>query len=980
MKRFSRVGLIILVAAIFAACTTQKKKDDLSMVGKLYHNTTAKYNGYFNANELLELAVIQLDAQHEDNYNKVLEMYKYIAADNPQALASDLDKAMEKVSVVVNLHRPSIWTDDCYLLLGKAQFLKQDYETAEETFRYMVDEFSPSAMAKKEKKLTKRKKGKSGSDGAKPAKKSKKQIARERKKRIKERKKANRQLKKRRKRGKTTRAKKSDNKENTEPVKKEEKPELTRPDEEEDDAPFTGIIRLNDTDQSIESDPENYFMKHRPAYQEGVLWLSKTLIERDKNSEAMRLLSQLENDAKTFPDILREVKALKAYNSIRRKNYAEAVAELHDAIELQMNGRTKARYSYIVGQLEQRLGNGDRAYAAYEQVLKYNPTFEMEFSSKLKMAQNAWLSGKGTAEEAMKVLEKMLNDDKNANFKDQVYYAMADIALKQGNRPEAIKYLSLSLQNSLSNRSQKSEAYYALGTLFFENEDYVSAKAYFDSTLMVMANTDERYNEVDRLSKNLKDISERLQLITLQDSLLSISRLSDDEKRELALAIKKEQEEKKRKAQEAQESKAGGDKFTPITGRRPGASGGGGTALRKDSDFFAYDDKAVKRGRREFTRKWGTRGLEDNWRRSNQTGGDLNGSDSDLEEEVVVALDDEEIEKLLGDVPGSAGEIATAELKIKEAMYELGSLYRERLKNNKKTIEVLEQLHEKYPGNNYELESWYLLHLTHKDEGNAAKAQFYYDKIQEKFPTTNYAKMLRDPEFAAKFQDEEKKQNLQYNEIYGYFDQGQYNVAFERSKAMMDKLLGQHPLKPRYALLIAMCTGNIQGKDAYVKELQEVIAKYPDTPEQKRAREILRILGVTTARLPGKEEAKNSNFEFKAEELHYIIIVFNEDIRLTENKAKVSDYNREYHKLDRIRISNVYLGKENDVPVLVLRRFKDKDEAMKYYYGVEKNRKDFIESNISYNLYPVSQSNYRNILKAKSVDGYDQFFKDNYLN
>ncbi len=976
MKRFNRVGIILLVAAVFAACTTQKRKDDLSMMGKLYHNTTAKYNGYFNANELLELSVLQLESQHEDNYNKVLEMYPEVAADNPQAVAADLDKAMEKVSVVVNLHRPSIWTDDCYLLLGKAQFLKQDYETAEETFRYMVDEFSPSAMAKKEKKLKKRKKGSSG-DGAKPARKSKKQVARERKKRIKERKKANRQLKKRRKKGKPARSKKED-KENNEPVKKEEKPELTRPDEEEDDAPFTGMIHLNDTDQTIESDPENYFMKHRPAYQEGVLWLAKTLIERDKNSEAVRLLTQLENDTKTFPDILREAKALKAYNSIRRKNYAEAVAELHDAIDLEKNGRKKARYSYIIGQLEQRLGNGDRAYAGYEQVLKYNPTFEMEFSSKLKMAQNAWLSGKGTAEEAMKVLEKMLNDDKNANYKDQVYYAMADIALKQGDRPKAIEYLSLSLQNSLSNRSQRSEAYYALGTLFFENEDYVSAKAYFDSTLMVMANTDERYNEVDRMSKNLTDIADRLQLITLQDSLLAISRLSDDEKRELALAIKKEQEEKKRKAQEAQESKAGGG-YTPVSGRRPGGSSGG-TALRKESDFFAYDDKAVKRGKREFIRKWGTRSLEDNWRRANKTGGDLDSSDNGFEDEVLVTIDDDEIDELLGDVPGSAGEIATAELKIKEAMYELGSLYRERLKNNKKTIEILEELNEKYPGNNYELESWYLLHLTHKDEGNTAEAQKYYNKIQEKYPTTNYAKMLRDPDFAAKFQDEEMRQNLQYNEIYGYFDQGEYNIAFERSKEMMDKLLGQHPLKPRYALLIAMCTGNIQGKDAYVQELQEVIAKYPDTPEQKRAREILRILGVTTARLPGKEEAASSNFEFKADELHYMIIVFDEDIRLTENKAKVSDYNREYHKLDRIRISNVYLGKENDVPVLVLRRFKDKDEAMKYYYGVDKNRGDFIDSSIRYNLYPVSQSNYRNILKAKSVDGYDSFFKDNYLN
>ncbi|GJM36617.1 MAG: hypothetical protein DHS20C18_56180 [Saprospiraceae bacterium] len=947
------------------------------MLGKLYHNTTSKYNGYFNANELLEASTLQLEAQHQDNYNKILEMYKYVAADNPQVVASDLDKAMEKVSVVVNLHRQSIWTDDCYLLLGKAQFLKQDYETAEETFRYMVDEFSPSAMAKKNKKLKKRKKGKAGDDGAEPQKKSKKQVAKEKKKKAKARKKANKQAKKNRKNNKKGKSrKKTTDKKDTKPVTKEEKPSVTETTVDEEDIPFTGMIHLTDTDQSIESDPEGYFMKHRPAYQESVLWLCKTLIERDRNSEAMRLLAQLEKDAKTFPDIRREAAALKAYNSIRRKNYAQAVTQLNEAIELEKNGRTKARYAYIIGQLQQKQGNGDAAYAAFESVLKHNPTFEMEFSSKLKMAQNAWLSGKGTAADAIQNLEKMLNEDKNADFKDQIYYALADIALKQGNRQEALKNLSLSLQNSLSNRSQRSEAYYALGNLFFENEDYVSAKSYFDSTLLVMPNTDERYGEVDRMAKNLSDIADRIMLIELQDSLLSIGRLSDDEKKAMALEIKEKEEAKRQAAQAAQAQKETSTpgKYTSVNGRRPG-----GTALTKESSFFAYDARAVKRGKREFERKWGARELVDDWRRSNRTGSDLANLEEEFTEIPSATLDDEEVAKLLGDIPSSPGEIAIAEVKIKEAMYELGGLYRERLKNNKKCIEVLEKLNEKYPGNNYELESWYLLYLTHKDEGNHAIAQTYYDKIQGKFPTSNYAQMLKDPDFAAKFLNEEKRQNLQYNEIYSYFDQGKYNVAFERSKEMMDKLLGQHPLKPRYALLVAMCTGNIQGKEAYVTQLQEVIARYPDTPEQKRAKEILRILGVTSARLPGEEKEEKSDFEFKENELHYIIIVFNEDIRLTENKAKVSDYNREYHKLDKIRISNVYLGKENDVPVLVLRRFKDKNEAMKYYYGVEKNKGDFIDSKISYTMYAVAQSNYRNILKAKTVEGYDGFFRQNYL-
>ena len=150
LKYINKALLILVVFSMASACTTQKKKSDMSALGELYHNTTAHYNGYFNADELVTASILTLDQQHEDNYTKLLPMYEYVAAENPQAVAPDLDEAIKKVSIVVNLHRYSKWTDDCYLIVGKAQYLKQDYESAEETLRYMANEFSPEKMKKRE--------------------------------------------------------------------------------------------------------------------------------------------------------------------------------------------------------------------------------------------------------------------------------------------------------------------------------------------------------------------------------------------------------------------------------------------------------------------------------------------------------------------------------------------------------------------------------------------------------------------------------------------------------------------------------------------------------------------------------------------------------------------------------------------------------------------------------------------------------------
>ena len=177
-----------------------------------------------------------------------------------------------------------------------------------------------------------------------------------------------------------------------------------------------------------------------------------------------------------------------------------------------------------------------------------------------------------------------------------------------------------------------------------------------------------------------------------------------------------------------------------------------------------------------------------------------------------------------------------------------------------------------------------------------------------------------------------------------------------------------------------MTEGNLQGKDSYVKELRNVIAKYPKTDEQKRAREILRLLGASSGSpIPGGGGGDQGVFKYEPAKLHYMVIVLDPEVSLTDAKVKVAEFNRKYHQSDKLRISNIYLtpaGAER-IPLIVVRRFKSGEEAMKYYRNVELNSGDFVQDS-DYLIYPVTQENYRQILKNKSVSGYDEFFETNY--
>jgi len=965
LKQSNKILWVLLSMAVLSACTATKSRSEMSALSETYHNTTAHFNGYFNADELIMLSRALLEESHVDNYTRVLPMYKYLAVEDASVIAQDLDIAMEKITVVVNLHPYSKWVDDSYLVFGKAQYYKRDYEAAEATFRYFSNEYSPEEMRKREKKADSAKKSQKKKKKKKKRKKSRRKKGTMSKKKARALKKYNKAVRKARKSGGQAPEKPAilqGGKEQEMADAKEEK-------RKENEA---ALEEENQADQNPKKNP----LKHQLAYQEGMLYYAKTLIERDKYDGAERVIRELEQDPKTFAGTRAELAAIEAHLHISEKDYVDALPALEEAIELEGDKKLKARYAFIMAQLYQKLGNSRAAYAGFEQALSFRPGYIMAFNCELNMAQNAWASGTGSAREARASLEKLLKEEKNAEFKDQIYFALAMIAFKEGDQAEGVRNLQLSLQNDSGNQAQKTEAYVTLADFFYEGESYVKAKNYYDSTLMVMTEQDERFKRVKGMSSSLTDIAKNLEIITLQDSLLTISEMTPEEQEALALEIKKKQDDARRKALVAQANQQANQRFGNLNNRVNPTAGLGAA----ESSFFAYDDRRQKRGSRDFQRVWGTRSLEDDWRRS------AAGSNGILEElssdEGSDILTDEEIEKLLGNVPKTEGEVAAAEIKLQEAMSKLGALYRERLENYEQAVAVLEALNERFPGNTYELDSWYQLYLAYTDLDNPTKAQFYADKILDKYPNTAYALIINNPNYAEELVKEEQELNRYYDETYAAFTSGNYRQAFDRSQQAKDKFGAANPFQPKFALLTAMSTGNLEGKEAYIEELRKIVARYPDTEEQLRAREILRLLGETTASLPAGAREEIEAFKEEEDKLHYTIIAFKDkNVSLTDAKVQVSDYNEKYHKLDRIRISNIYLGTTADdrVPILVLRRFKNKQEAMKYYNGVQRNKGEFIEGDVEFELFPVTQNNYREILKQRKIDGYRLFFNEYYL-
>ncbi len=961
MKFFRLYHLIWFFTLILTvSCVTKRKKGETSALGRFYHNTTAKYNGYFNANEILNESILVLESGHKDNYNKILPVFPYQAVESADAVKANLDKAIEKVSIDITLHRVSRWADDCYLLLAKAQYLKKDYETAENSFRFLLDEFNPY----KQKSTLKKIKEKTAKQKKEDAKDKKEEAIKKAKDKKKAREKAKKEAAKAKKKskGKTKTSVKT-----TEPTIDEKLPEIVRPKEP----------KKNNDDITNQG---NFLVKHRPAYWESMLWSGKNLIERGKHYEAQTQFRELEKDPLTPSKILPDLYASMADLQIKTGKNDQAIESLKNAIATSKSKKKKARYYYIIGQLYQKQNRYVNSNEYFAKCYKIKSSYDMTFHAKLNTFLNDAKAGENTASVKSGLL-KLIKDSKNADYAGEIYFTLAQLALQENQHIEAEQYLNQSLLSANVSTGQKADSYLMLATLYFDKQNYLKAKYYYDSTLLNLAKVDPRRPELSATSANLSEIAANLEVINLQDSLIRVSSLSVKDKRALALKIKSEQKNKSieptTNALRALQMNRGEFNLNESLSNEIEKQ------KQLTSNFFAYDERLKNRGRSEFKDLWGNRVLEDNWRREDKNSFTFEEIATKTNEENKDSLE-ADLAAILRGIPSNDSELEAAHKKIQDAMFNLGVLYREKINNYLKSKNTLENLISQYPGTMRKPDALYYLYLNCLDLNDMGCTNSYADKIKYEFPDSRYGKYLTDPDNAKKEFIKKDDVATGYQAAYDLYSKSKYDEAFNLLQVTKTKIINQHTLSPKIALLSAFCVGNTQGKEVYINALRDVVANYPSTTEETKAKEILRFIkGDKDAFLEvSSTDLEKTQFKLEDDKLHYVVVLLfqPEDKLMDKIKISIADYNIKYHKPENLKMSVVDLDIENNLPLIHIKKFENKEMAMKYYRGVERKPKEFCGVFENYEMYVINQSNYREVLKLKSFKEYSSYFKANYLN
>jgi len=769
-----------------------------------------------------------------------------------------------------------------------------------------------------------------------------------------------------------------------------------------DDSWFlTGKSKLVNHDLYGAEEAFEYVVKeysNEPIIYDASIWLARTYNEMGKFADSKNILDRIEGD-KDFPKrLFKDLTLSYADLFIKQKKFEDAIPKLKTAITVTRKRKEKARYYYILAQIYQYFKQYTNASDCFTQVTKYNPPYDMIFNAQINRATCFDFSS-GNAEQIRKQLSKMLRDDKNIEYKDQIYYAMANLYQKENETDKALELYKLSAKSSVSNSMQKALSYLAVADIYFGRQKYILSQNYYDSTMSFLDPKYTDYTAVNAKSKNLTELVKSLLIIQNEDSLQKVAKMSEKDRNKfidkLIADVVKAEEEKQKEQQQQQINSA----MFQQNQQNQNLNNTGGK-------WYFYNPTTLSFGLSEFKKKWGNRVLEDDWRRKNKTvvmqaNGEETAETADTTKKKPAITDNKKREYYLQNLPVNDSLKKVSNQRIEDAFFNSGEAYMNKLKNFPMAIAQFESLATRFPNSKYILQSYYDVYNMSQEQKNDAQANKYKDLILQQFPQSNYAHILSNPNYLKELEENKSQVNQLYDQAYQEFISRNYFKVFSYCK-MADSLFSNNYISAKFGLLKALSTGGTGDVNGLKNSLSNIIEKYPGTEEKTEAENILAYVskGDYTFLANQTNQTNNQNqqqstvveevkinpveaedelYKINESEAQYFIILLDKNADIYKLKYNLFGYNIDFFSMFDFEIST---GTWNERYQLIkVKPFSSKKEAVKYYKSVNKHR-DIVFKGIDdrqYMFFVISDKNIENLQADKDIDRYLKFFTRKYL-
>ncbi len=582
---------------------------------------------------------------------------------------------------------------------------------------------------------------------------------------------------------------------------------------------------------------------------EAKLWQARSYLAMDWLFEAETIINRIKTDELTTKELRRLYNFDYADLRLREKNYAEAVPYLEESVRL-ASGVQKTRLWFLLGQVYARLGRKAEAYQAFKKVGGAgNATYRTQFNARIK--QSEVYDGADITPE-VKSLKRMARYDRNKEYLDQIYYAIGNLYLSRGDTTHAIENYKLSVEKSTRNAVDKAIAQVTLGGLYYQRHRYESAQPCYSEGVPQLPADYPGLDTLKRRSDVLDELAVYSQNVNLQDSLLHLSTLPENELNLIINDIIEQLKKKEKEDAEAARREAfNAERDAQGTNLNNNANNPSSFQINSDDSWYFYNTATRNAGKTEFQRKWGSRKLEDNWRRRNKSsfslddfgGGEKAADDEENADETADndttsttpeqaeaakrAEDPHYPEFYLKQIPRTDAEKATAHDVIQEGLYNMGVILKDKLDDPQAAMSEFDRLLNDYPDNIYRLDVYYNIYLIFMRSGEQDKADRFRQRIITDFPDSKYGQALRNPDYIENLRRMDAEQEALYEQAYAAYldnDNNQVHKAYDdvAERYPMSKLM------PKFMFLHALAYATEGNSDDFKATLTQMLERYPD--------------------------------------------------------------------------------------------------------------------------------------------------------
>lgn len=587
---------------------------------------------------------------------------------------------------------------------------------------------------------------------------------------------------------------------------------------------------------------------------EAKLWQVRSYCALDWLVEAENIIIRIKEPELTN-NTLKELYNFSFANyHIKSHNYEKSIPYLTNAIKY-AKGSQKTRLNFLLGQVYALLGKKEEAYQAFKKAGSASSApYRTKFNARIKQSE---VYCGDDIESEVKALKRMTRYDRNKEYLDQVYYAIGNIYLSRQDTAKAIENYILAAEKSTRNGIDKAISQITLGELYFQLHSYDKAQPCYAEAVPMLPETYPDYAKLKRRSDVLDELAVYSQNVTLQDSLLRLSEMSPEEQKAVIdEIIRKLKEKEKKEAEEAAREEYLAQQAAQGSNLQNNSAAAPNTfTLNTDKSWYFYNTATRNAGKTEFQKRWGSRKLEDDWRRRNKASFDMNDfSESDEEEEETSETDDsasegqteaseltnEEKEKqkreqdphypeyYLKQIPSTDEEKITANDIIQEGLYNMGVILKDKLEDFDAAATEFDRLLTRYPDNIYRLDTYYNLYLMFMRQKKYSTAERFRAKILHEFADTKYGMALRDPNYIDNLREMENIQEQMYAKTYEDYLNNNNTAVHDSYKEMMERF-PLSDIMPKFMFLHALAYVTEKNPEGFKSTLKELLERYPET-------------------------------------------------------------------------------------------------------------------------------------------------------